>query len=132
MEWYIIIALAIAISIILFPVVYVWYITLGGVAKAVKEARLEVLMSLARKLRLPLLIIVPLAVYAIAIWLTLGNFGWPVALATGLVLPIVLIAPLLVWAVFASGIYMVLTNKMRRRVTATRRTPATLAEERIH
>ena len=39
MEWQIIVALAIAVPIILFPVLFVWYLNMGGVFAAVKEAR---------------------------------------------------------------------------------------------
>ena len=39
MEWQIIVALVLAIPIILFPVVFVWYLNLGGIYAAVKEAR---------------------------------------------------------------------------------------------
>ena len=39
MEWQIIVALLIAIPIILFPVAFVWYLNIGGIYAAVKEAR---------------------------------------------------------------------------------------------
>ena len=39
MEWQVIIALAVAIPVILFPAVYIWYINVGGVFAAVKKAR---------------------------------------------------------------------------------------------
>ena len=39
MEGQVIIALAIAIPVILFPAAFVWYLNLGGVYQAVKEAR---------------------------------------------------------------------------------------------
>jgi len=39
METGLIIALAIAIPMILFPAAFVWYLNLGGVFQAVKEAR---------------------------------------------------------------------------------------------
>ena len=39
MEIQLIIALAIAIPIILFPAAFVWYVNLGGLIQAVKEAR---------------------------------------------------------------------------------------------
>ena len=39
MDWQIIIALVVAIPIILFPVVLVWYINAGGIFAAIKEAR---------------------------------------------------------------------------------------------
>jgi hypothetical protein len=39
MEWQIIVALAIAISVILFPVAFAWCINLGGVYALIKKAR---------------------------------------------------------------------------------------------
>ena len=39
MEWQIILALVIAIPIILFPVMFVWYLNIGGAVAAVKAAR---------------------------------------------------------------------------------------------
>ena len=39
MEWQIIVALVIAIPIILLPVAYIWYINIGGIYLAIKEAR---------------------------------------------------------------------------------------------
>ena len=39
MEWQIIVALALAIPIILFPVAFVWYLNIGGIYTAIKEAR---------------------------------------------------------------------------------------------
>jgi hypothetical protein len=39
MGWQVIVALAIAIPVILFPAAFVWYLNLGGVLQAVKEAR---------------------------------------------------------------------------------------------
>jgi hypothetical protein len=39
MEWQFIVALVIAIPIILFPVAFVWYLNIGGIYAAVKEAR---------------------------------------------------------------------------------------------
>ena len=39
MQWELIVALVIAIPIILFPAVYVWYLNIGGVYAAIKEAR---------------------------------------------------------------------------------------------
>ena len=39
MDWQIVVALVIAIPIILFPVVFVWYLNIGGIFAAVKEAR---------------------------------------------------------------------------------------------
>jgi len=39
MEWQIIVALVIAIPIVLIPVLFVWYLNIGGVYAAIKEAR---------------------------------------------------------------------------------------------
>ena len=39
MEWQVIVALAIAIPVILFPAAFVWYLNLGGVVQVVREAR---------------------------------------------------------------------------------------------
>jgi len=41
MEWQIIVALVIAIPIILFPVALIWYINIGGIYLAIKEARVR-------------------------------------------------------------------------------------------
>jgi hypothetical protein len=39
MEWQIAVALVIAVPVILFPAAFVWYLNLGGVYTAIKEAR---------------------------------------------------------------------------------------------
>jgi len=39
MEWQVFVALVIAIPIILLPVVLVWYLNIGGILSAVREAR---------------------------------------------------------------------------------------------
>ncbi len=39
MEWQFIIALVIAIPVILLPVAFVWYLNIGGIYAAIKEAR---------------------------------------------------------------------------------------------
>ena len=39
MDWQIIVALVIAIPVILFPVAFVWYLNVGGIYTAIKEAR---------------------------------------------------------------------------------------------
>ncbi len=39
MEWQIIVALIVAVPIIMFPVAFVWYLNVGGIFAAVKEAR---------------------------------------------------------------------------------------------
>ena len=39
MQWELVVALVIAIPVILFPAAYVWYLNIGGIVAAVKEAR---------------------------------------------------------------------------------------------
>ena len=39
MEWQFVVALAVAIPVILFPAAFVWYLNIGGIHAAVKEAR---------------------------------------------------------------------------------------------
>ena len=39
MEWQFIVALVIAIPIILFPAAFIWYLNVGGIYVAIKEAR---------------------------------------------------------------------------------------------
>ncbi len=39
MEWQIIVALAIVIPVILLPVAFIWYLNIGGVYTAIREAR---------------------------------------------------------------------------------------------
>ena len=39
MQWEFVVALVIAIPIILFPVAFVWYMNVGGIYAAIKEAR---------------------------------------------------------------------------------------------
>jgi hypothetical protein len=39
MQWEFIVALVIAIPIILFPAAFIWYLNIGGIYAAVKEAR---------------------------------------------------------------------------------------------
>lgn len=39
MEWQIVIALIVAVPVILFPAAFVWYLNLGGIYTAIKEAR---------------------------------------------------------------------------------------------
>ncbi len=39
MQWEIVVALVIAIPVILLPAAFVWYLNIGGVYAAIKEAR---------------------------------------------------------------------------------------------
>jgi len=129
MEWQLILALVIVIPIILFPVVFIWYMNAGGAFVAIKEARFSVFQPFIRAMRIGLAVIVPLGVYAVAIWLSSSHFGWQVALAVGLVLPIMFLVPILVWATVVSGMYQVARDTLRRRALASwKRAPRTAEE----
>jgi hypothetical protein len=39
MQWELIVALAVAIPVILFPAAFVWYLNIGGIAQALRQAR---------------------------------------------------------------------------------------------
>ncbi|MDD5039292.1 MAG: hypothetical protein PHN78_08295 [Dehalococcoidales bacterium] len=39
MEWQVIVALVVAIPVVLFPAAFVWYLNIGGIMAAVREAR---------------------------------------------------------------------------------------------
>lgn len=39
MQWELIVALVVAIPVILFPAAFVWYLNIGGLIQAAKEAR---------------------------------------------------------------------------------------------
>ena len=39
MDWQIVVAMIVAVPVVLFPAAFVWYLNLGGIYTAVKEAR---------------------------------------------------------------------------------------------
>ncbi len=39
MQWEFVVALILAVPVILFPVAFVWYINIGGIVHAVREAK---------------------------------------------------------------------------------------------
>jgi len=39
MEWQTIVALVVMVPVILFPAAFIWYINIGGIVTAVREAR---------------------------------------------------------------------------------------------
>ena len=39
MEWQVILLLVLAVPVLLIPVVFVWYLNIGGIYMAIKEAR---------------------------------------------------------------------------------------------
>jgi len=132
MEWQVILVLVIVVAIILIPVALVWYLNIGGIYAAIREGRrIRVLETIGRVVRIGLAVIVPVGIYAFAIWFSLGHFGWQVALAVAIVLPIVLFVPVLVWAAVVSGLYQVIRDTMRRRVAAPRRRIVRVTEEPV-
>ena len=132
MEWQVILALVIAIPIVLFPVAFIWYLNIGGIYAAIhKGLRIRVLQTIGRAMPTTVAVIVPVGIYALLIWFFLGNFGWQVALAVALALPIVLFVPVLIWAAVVSGLYQVVRETMRRRVTAPWRRVRRPAEEPV-
>lgn len=131
MEWQVILAISLVIPIVLFPVALIWYLNVGGLYVAVRERRFKTFQAILRRMRIGLVVIVPVAAYAFLIWFFLGNFGWQVALAVGLALPIVLFVPVLVWAAVVSGLYLVVRDTLRRRITAPRRRAVRTVEEPV-
>ena len=122
MEWQVILALIFAVTVILFPAVFIWYLNFGGMYTALRErGGIRVPAIIKRATRITLAILLPLAVYGVAIWLFYGNFGWPVAVAVAIVFPIVLFVPALIWAAVISGLYQVVLDRLRRRVVTPRR-----------
>jgi len=140
--WQVALAIALALPIILFPAALIWYINIGGIYAAIKEARAREIVlgkgqfkvlaaAIGRAMRIGLAVIVPVTVYALLIWFFLGNFGWQVALAVALALPIVLFVPVLVWAIVVSGLYLVARDALRRRAIAPRRRAVRMVEEPV-
>ena len=73
MEWQVILALVITIPIILIPVVFVWYLNIGGVYAAIREGRrFRVLEAIGRAVRIGLAVIVSVGVYGFLIWFLVG------------------------------------------------------------
>ncbi len=134
MEWQVILALVLAITIILFPAMFIWYLNIGGMYAALRERRrIGILAAVGRAMRIPLAIIVPVAIYAVLVWFFYGHFGWQVAVAVAVVFPIVLFVPALVWAAVISGLYQVALYRfrLRRRATVTGRKAGKIVEEPV-
>lgn len=132
MEWPVILVLAIVVPIILIPFLLVWYINIGGVYLAMRERRaIGALATIIRALRTTFAIAIPIAIYAVAVWFSLGHFGWPVALAVALVMPVILFIPVIVWVGVVSGLFLVAREARRRRAVAYRRRAVSLAKEPV-
>ena len=121
MEWQVILAIVLAVTVILFPAIFIWYLNIGGMYAALRErGRVRIPAAALRIMRITLAIIVPVAIYAVLIWFFYGHFGWQVALAIAVAFPIVLFVPALIWAAVISGLYQVALDRLRRRATVTR------------
>lgn len=130
MEWQVILAIVLAIPIILFPALFVWYLNIGGMYAAIRErGGLRITGTVRRLMRITLTIFVPVAIYAVLIWSFYGHFGWQVAVAVAVAFPIVLFVPALIWAAVVSGLYQVVRDRMRRRATVARRRAGKMVEE---
>ena len=133
MEWQVILVIVLAVIIILFPAMFIWYLNIGGIYAAIRERRgARIMETFGRVTRIAAAVIVPVAIYAFLIWFFYGHFGWQATLAVAIVFPIVLFIPALIWASVVSGLYYVIRDRLRRRVTAPQRRKRTaLAEERL-
>lgn len=132
MEWQVILALVLAITIILFPAMFIWYLNIGGMYAAIRDrGGIRIPAAVIRAMRIALAIIVPVAIYAVLIWFFYGHFGWQVAVMVAVAFPIVLFVPALVWVAVISGLYQVVLDRMRRRATVTRRKTREFVEEPV-
>jgi hypothetical protein len=122
MEWQVVLALIFAVTIIMFPAVFIWYLNFGGMYTALRErGGIRVPAIIKRATRVTLVFLLPVAVYAAAIWFFYGHYGWQVAVAVAVVFPVVLFVPALIWAAVISGLYRVALDRLRRRVAVPRR-----------
>jgi len=132
MEWQVILALVLAITIILFPAMFIWYLNIGGIYAAIRERRrIRIPETASRAMRISLAVIVPVAVYAVLIWFFYGHFGWQVAVAVAVAFPILIFVPALIWVAVISGLYQVAADRLRRRSIANRRKAGKLVEEPV-
>jgi hypothetical protein len=151
-EWPVILALVIAIPLILFPVAFLWYLNMGGIYAAIREARKRKAARgreagevrqvavigrrvtsgiLSRPVRIVAGIATPVVVYGVIIWLALAGLGWAAALAVGLAIPIVLIPVAFLWYMNVSGLYRVMraTRQRQKRRAEVRAEAVKEAEE---
>jgi len=132
MEWQVILALVLAITVILFPAMFIWYLNIGGIYAAIRERRrIRIPETVSRVMRVSLAVIVPVGVYAVLIWFFYGHFGWQVAVAVAVAFPIVMFVPALIWVAVISGLYQVASDRLRRRSIASRRKAGKLVEEPV-
>ncbi len=132
MEWQVVLALLLTITIILLPAMFVWYLNIGGMYAALRErGRFRIPETVSRTIRITLAVIVPVAVYAFLIWFFYGHFGWQVAVAVAVVFPILLFIPALIWMAVVSGLYQVARDRLRHRVVARRRKAKKIVAEPV-
>ena len=148
MQWEFIATLAIAIAVILFLVVFIWYLNIAGIYGALREAyrgrvaqrhmegqtralaivnnRIRTTVLVIGKLTIssPMRIVLPAAIamgiYASLIWFCLAGFGWEVALALGLAMPTIAALMAFAWYLNASGLYQVIRAIRQKRASERR------------
>jgi len=67
--------------------------------------------AIGTKIRTTVAVLVPVGLYAFAVWFFFGNFGWQVALALALTLPITLLPAAFVWYLNFGGIYQAIRHR---------------------
>ena len=138
MEWRLILALALAIPVILFPVAFVWYLNVGGMYAAFREwrkrrvpreheeAKARALaavgsqvktgvLAVGRRMQKAAPIVVPTGIYALLIWFFFAGFGWEVALAMGLTMPFLFAPVAFVWYLVGGGTYAAIRQAIGKR-----------------
>jgi len=132
MEWQVILALVLAVTIILFPAVFIWYLNIAGIYAAIRERRgIRIPGIIGRVTRITLTVIVPVAIYSFLIWFFYGHFGWQVAVAVAITFPILFLVPALIWAAVISGLYHVALDRLRRRIAVPRRKARKMVAEPV-
>jgi len=120
MEWWVILVLALVIPLVIVPVGFIWYVNIRGLYDAVVEGKLKG-FGIGSRMRIGIPVLGAVGVYGFFIWFLLTQFGWPSALGVALGLPVLLVAPVLIWVMLASGLYEVVSERLRRRVTVSAR-----------
>lgn len=94
MEWEVMLVLAVAIVTILFPVAYVWGLTIGGIYAAIKRKGVATWVRIA----------LPIGIYILAMAFLLGGYGWEVALGVTVAIPIIAIPIAFIWYLNVAGV----------------------------
>jgi len=123
MEWGFILVMALAIPI-LFWVALIWagvFCRLPLLIRDIVRQRTRVWGIADRLVRAEVIIIVPVAIYAVLVWFFFSTFGWVSAVIVAVALPVIALGLLLGWVAVVSGLYQVARDSRRRRVVAPRR-----------